>query len=165
MRVARPPGLRDRPSPMRALHRHGRPLGDPDNRCGACAWSRMRGPGPQVLRCVRAGDARVAADEPACDRFEPALDCLRCGACCREAFDAVEITRRDPVRGLHPALIEEADGRLRIRRAVGNRCAALESDSFHCRIYEDRPRCCRDFEQGGPNCVFARERVGLTQPW
>jgi len=118
-----------------------------------------------VLRCVRAGDARVEPTEQGCDRFEPALDCLDCGACCREAFDAVEITRRDPVRSLHPGLIERVDGRLRVRRAPGNRCAALEVDSYRCRIYADRPQCCRHFEQGSANCVFARERVGLTLPW
>jgi Fe-S-cluster containining protein len=107
----------------------------------------------------------VQATERGCDRFEPELDCLECGACCREAFDAVEITRRDPVRRLHPDLVEEADGRLRIRRVAGNRCAALVPGGYDCRIYPDRPRCCRDFERGGPNCVFARSRVGLTQPW
>lgn len=147
------------------MHRHGRPLGDPARRCGGCAWARLRGPGPRVLRCTRADDARVDQGERACDRFESELDCLSCGACCREAFDAVEITRRDPVRGLHPELVEEADGRLRIRRAPGNRCAALEPGGYACQIYADRPRCCRDFERGGPNCVFARARVGLSQAW
>lgn len=118
-----------------------------------------------MLRCVRAGDARVDAGERSCDRFEPELDCLACGACCREAFDAVEITPRDPVRRLHPGLVEAADGRLRIRRAPGNRCAALEDGGYACRIYADRPRCCRDFERGGANCLFARARVGLAVPW
>jgi Fe-S-cluster containining protein len=118
-----------------------------------------------VLRCFPSGWTRTEAVTRACDRWEPAPECLACGACCREAFDAVEITRRDPVRALHPELVEAAEGRLRIRRAAGNRCGAMELDSYVCTIYGDRPRCCRDFERSGPNCHFARERVGLTLPW
>ncbi|MEC8423107.1 MAG: YkgJ family cysteine cluster protein [Myxococcota bacterium] len=118
-----------------------------------------------MLRCARADDARVDPAERACDRFEAELDCLACGACCREAFDAVEITRRDPVRERHPGLVEESEGRLRIRRAPGNRCAALVPGGYECRIYPDRPRCCREFERGSANCIFARERVGLTSSW
>lgn len=150
---------------MSDRHPLGRPWGDAARTCSDCAWSRLRGPGPKVLRCLPGDDARVAPESRSCDRFEPALDCLACGACCREAFDAVEITRRDPVRRKHPDLVEEADGRLRIRRAPGNRCEALHPVTYECAIYADRPRCCRDFEKHGPNCLFARRRVGLTDSW
>ena len=150
---------------MTTLHRLGPPL-DPDRRtCGQCVWSRQRGPGPAVHRCVRAGWARVSENEPACARFEGELDCLECAACCREAFDAVEVSARDPVRKLHPELVVKIDGRYQIQRTQSNRCAALAETDWTCRIYEQRPRCCRDFERGGPNCVFARVRVGISAQW
>jgi Fe-S-cluster containining protein len=62
----------------------------------------------------------------------------------------------------------------------GDRCAALveerseaaarESETiappvarlFTCRVYDDRPRACRDFEAGGRHCLVARRRVGLS---
>jgi Fe-S-cluster containining protein len=49
-----------------------------------------------------------------------------------------------------------------IRRA-GDRCAALEGDGrYHCVIYDDRPKTCRDFTLGSENCLTARRRVGLS---
>jgi hypothetical protein len=33
---------------------------------------------------------------------------------------------------------------------------------FHCVIYDDRPRTCRDFTLGSEHCLTARRRVGLT---
>jgi Fe-S-cluster containining protein len=62
---------------------------------------------------------------------------------------------------------------------AGDRCAALEDGpppdhdgnaapiagarAYHCRIYEDRPRTCREFERGGRHCLTARRRVGLSR--
>jgi len=49
-----------------------------------------------------------------------------------------------------------------------SRCAALHGDghdaTFHCVIYEDRPRACRELEAGSDNCLFARRRVGFDYP-
>ena len=142
-------------------------------RCGDCGWSRMSGRGKAVLRCQQAGGARVDADWPACERHEAALDCLTCGACCREAFHSVTVSPRDPVVKLHPELVVRREGRTELARS-GARCAALgggppqkaayeASASYTCAIYTDRPATCRDFELGSDNCLTARRRVGLSR--
>jgi Fe-S-cluster containining protein len=110
------------------------------------------------------------------------VDCLTCGACCREAYHSVSVSLRDPVVWKQPGLVVRDGHRFSILRA-GARCAALESEGsgadevavsgaaaasapgaqrYHCRIYEDRPRTCREFEQGGRHCLVARRRVGLS---
>ena len=74
------------------------------------------------------------------------------------------VPARDAVVRLHPELIVRREGYLEILRE-GDRCAALtaSADRFTCRIYEARPRPCRDFEQAGGNCLEARRRVGLSR--
>jgi hypothetical protein len=140
----------------------------PGRTCGECAWRYGRSG-----RCHQAG-VRVAARAAACERFEPALDCQHCGACCRAAYDCVEVSPRDPVRKKHPELVVVRGPFLEIRRN-GDRCAALDGGTvqaaesgeprlvpFACSIYEDRPRSCRDFQAGGEHCLTARRRVGLS---
>ena len=147
----------------------GSPLAGAARTCGACAWRHGR-----AGLCRQAGDAKVAASEPACERFEPALDCQECGACCRAAYDCVEVSPRDPVRRKHPELVVVRGPFLEVKRA-GDRCAALDGGQwegppdgdrrfvpFACSIYADRPKSCRDFEAGGEHCLTARHRVGLT---
>ena len=113
------------------------------------------------LRCFKAGVA-VRRTDPACERFEPELDCENCGACCREAYGTVELGDRDGVTQTHQELVEEHEGRRRLKR-VGERCIALSpSEPFRCQIYPDRPQTCRDFERGGEHCLTARRRVGLS---
>ena len=127
--------------------------------CDSCVWRR---PGKRTDQCSRHGGATVNADWPACPAhtLESALDCLSCGACCREAYHTVEVSRRDPFVRLHRELTHEQDGRLHVRRS-GPRCICLGDDS-RCAHYDDRPKTCRDFLRGGPNCVEARQRVKLT---
>lgn len=100
----------------------------------------------------------------ACPAFTAALDCQECGACCREAYHAVEVARRDPFVKLRPERIVEVDGRLQVARR-GPRCGCLdgEAGAWACAVYADRPRTCRDFTAGSANCVDARRRVGLTR--
>jgi len=90
------------------------------------------------------------------------FDCTQCGACCREAFDAVEIDADDPFVRLHPDLVITTPfGQTGVRRD-GDRCACLVGDGpYTCRVYADRPQTCRDVEPGGQACRWARERVGL----
>ncbi|MFZ5478198.1 MAG: YkgJ family cysteine cluster protein [Myxococcota bacterium] len=92
----------------------------------------------------------------------PAFDCADCGACCREAYHAVEVHPRDRFVRLHPDRVAREEGRLVVMRA-GLRCACLTGDvgTFACDRYADRPKTCRDFERGGENCAEARKRVGL----
>jgi hypothetical protein len=128
-------------------------------RCGSCAWRTDGG------YCRHAhGRARVDEGERACARHEAQLDCLACGACCRSAFDSVTISSREPVRRRHPELVVYRGSYLELARA-GDRCAALDgppAGPYRCRVYEDRPRPCRDFERSGRHCLTARRRVGLT---
>jgi Fe-S-cluster containining protein len=96
------------------------------------------------------------------------LDCLSCGACCREAYHAVEVGPRDPVRRFQPGWLVQRDGRWQVRRVPvpgspipgANRCACL-GDDYRCAIYDERPRTCRDFTPYSRNCREARLRVGL----
>ncbi|MBA3456045.1 MAG: YkgJ family cysteine cluster protein [Deltaproteobacteria bacterium] len=135
--------------------------------CGDCAWryeSRGR------TRC-RQVDATTRIDDawPACERFEAALDCQTCGACCRAAYHSVEVSPRDPVVKKQPQLIVKRETYLELQR-TGDRCAALHGGTieagtttrYHCTIYDDRPRTCRDFTLGSEHCLTARRRVGLT---
>lgn len=141
-----------------ALHVSGFPLGS-RGQCGGCTWRSAGG------SCAQA-KARMPAELPACERFEPALDCQTCGACCREGYDAVEVGVRDPVRKKHPELIVTRDGRLGMARE-GSRCAALSGDGVNephaCRIYADRPKPCRELDVSSTNCLIARRRVGLSR--
>lgn len=133
--------------------------------CADCAWAFwQRG----NRRCRQAPKVRLAEDAPACVGWEPAaeLDCLTCGACCREAYHAVEVGTREPVVKRHPDLVLKDGARRKLRRD-GERCAALvggraATEGFSCAIYEDRPRTCRDFTLGSANCLDARRRVGLS---
>ncbi|MGZ8242528.1 YkgJ family cysteine cluster protein [Methylomagnum sp.] len=133
--------------------------------CADCAWSfSWRG----GRRCRHAPTRRLPQAAPACARYEPAakLDCQTCGACCREAYDSVEISAREPVNKRHPELVLSFDTHRKLRRD-GNRCAALSGgrtphEAYACTIYEDRPRTCREFTLGSENCLDARRRVGLS---
>lgn len=93
--------------------------------------------------------------------WEGALDCLACAACCGPAYDAVELRRGD-VR--HPDFVIVKDGRAQIARTATNFCSALGEGNL-CAIYAERPRCCRDFEKGGWNCLDARRRSGKSPRW
>lgn len=137
----------------------------PERSCDECAWQyRQRG----VLRCRLSPKTKLEACLSACVHFEPAaeLDCLTCGACCREAYQAVEISSREPLIRLHPELVVRKETHIRLKRE-GERCAALiggcgADESYACAIYADRPRTCREFERGGEHCLEARRRVGLS---
>ena len=134
--------------------------------CADCAWSLVtRG----SRRCRHVPAVRLPENAPACHRWEAAdeLDCRDCGACCREAYQAVEIGSREAVNQKYPALVSvRDDGQYRLRRD-GERCVALAGgreagDSYGCTIYRDRPRTCREFERGSAHCLDARQRVGLS---
>ena len=144
--------------------------------CASCAWRYVGGPGKKAERCRQAAGLRVDLAWPACERYEPAtsLDCQTCGACCREAYGAVEVGARDPIRKRRPDFVVARGQFLEVRRA-GDRCAALAGGEtlarpdgtlttarYHCTIYDDRPKTCRDFTLGSEHCLTARQRVGLS---
>lgn len=139
-------------------HPTGLPAG-PSGSCGTCAWRyTQRG----HSRC-RQADTRVEDSWPACERHEAALDCCTCGACCREAYHSVEVSRRDPAAKANPDYVVDRGTYLEIRRD-GDRCSALHGGDgkYHCVIYDTRPRTCRDFTLGSAHCLTARRRVGLS---
>jgi hypothetical protein len=151
--------------PAPARHPTGLPAGAADGTCATCAWRfEQRG----VARC-RQAEARVDDAWHACERYEAALDCQTCGACCRAAYHSVEVTPRDPVVKAQPGYVIDRGTYLELRRS-GDRCAALEggvpsettTSRYHCVIYDDRPRTCRDFTLGSGHCLTARRRVGLS---
>ncbi|MDQ3300792.1 MAG: YkgJ family cysteine cluster protein [Myxococcota bacterium] len=157
------PPLWQRVESRPALHPTGLPAGaaaDARRSCGTCAWRFvLRG----SARC-RQADAKIEDAWPACERYEAALDCQTCGACCRAAYHSVEVSPRDPVIKKQPTFIVDRTTYLEIRRD-GDRCAALQgtpTTRFHCEIYDDRPRTCRDFTLGSTHCLTARRRVGLS---
>ncbi len=125
--------------------------------CAECAWRTSEG------HCWQLGVV-VAKDLLACERFELPFDCQDCGACCREAYHSITIDEGDEVAQRHPSLMVHHESYTELRREGGH-CAALvcEDSRYHCTIYNDRPTCCREFENAGEHCVTARQRVGLGQ--
>ena len=138
--------------------------GPADAVCGQCVWHYRGGRGRPVQRCRRHGQQRVGAGAAACESYTAALDCLSCGACCREAYDAVEVGPRDPFVKAHPELVSQVDGRLNLARTAGI-CAALRpaEGAWPCRVYAARPKTCQDFEVASDNCLIARMRIGLQR--
>jgi hypothetical protein len=148
-------------TPAPAPHPTGLPAGAAAGSCGTCVWRfDQRG----AARCRQAANAKVDPAWPACERFEVAtgVDCQTCGACCREAYGAVDVQPRDPAVKKQPAYIVPRGELYEIRR-TGDRCAALEGNGpYRCVIYPDRPRTCREFTLGSEHCLTARRRVGLS---
>ena len=150
----------------------------PPATCGTCAWHYRGGLGRAVDRCRQADGARVAPEWSACNRWEPTLDCQECGACCREAYHSVTISRREAIAKTHPDLVVDRGAYIELRRTGdprGNRCIALRGgpdgrdpdrtgwQPYSCEVYSERPRPCRELEAGGPHCLTARRRVGLSR--
>ena len=166
-----PPLWRDVVEP-RPAHPTGLPAGTGGGTCGDCGWRTERaGRRGVTSRCLQAGGARIDPSWPGCERWEPALDCLACGACCRAAYDLVITSLRDPVVKLHPELVIVREDHAQVVRA-GDRCAALcggaadetlaSFEPYTCVIYEERPRPCRGFPAQSLHCLVARRRVGMS---
>lgn len=163
--VEGPPPLYAAVTPSPAPHPTGLPAGAAPGTCGTCAW-RFEARG--VPRCRQAA-AKIDPGWAACERFETALDCQTCGACCREAYHSVEVAPRDPAIKKQPDYIVDRGSYLEVKRC-GARCSALAggvveagtTTRYHCVIYDDRPRTCREFTLGSEHCLTARRRVGLA---
>lgn len=164
---------------------------DATKRCEQCAWAYTQG---IKLACRQVDSATIGpqhkdieAHWPACERFEPALDCQNCGACCREAFQSVEVGAREPIRRTHPEMVVDHGTRRELRRTQATsldiiadkpaptRCAALGGGDvvqlgtrttvadYACQIYQARPQSCRSFTAGSESCLVARRRVGMSR--
>lgn len=153
-------------TPPPECHPTGLPAGAASGTCGSCAW-RYDHRGAE--RCRQAAAAKVDPAWPACERFEAALDCLTCGACCREAYHSVDVAARDPMVKKQPGYLTKRGTQLQVLRTK-ERCAALHGGEivdgkvtkYGCVIYDDRPKTCREFTLGSENCLIARRRVGLS---
>ncbi len=190
-------------TPAPPLHPTGLPmLLDAAGSCGNCAWQfTARG----KLRCRQAEAAQadatrapagatlekfrpaVTSDMPACERYEAVVDCLTCGACCREAYHSVDVGKNDVFRTFHPDLVVDHGNYREVRRVPtfainpprpgdppATRCASLAGgeliqigvaprlSDYKCTTYDARPRTCRDFTLGSDHCLQARQRVGLS---
>lgn len=152
------PDLEPRPP----LHATGLPMPARGSRaaastCGGCAWY-------DGGHCRPTAHATSAA-APACERFEPPLDCAPCGACCREAFHGVEVAEGDLLKKLRPELVDEFDDEPAQLLRPDGRCPLLsiEDGAHRCTLYDARPTACREFEAMGDRCLTARRRVGLTR--
>ncbi len=168
-------------SVTRARHRLGSLVAESKElTCGSCGWAFSGTAGDSGeskkprLRCRQHKEPgkpapSVRADEPACERWEEKFaveDCGACGACCREGFDVLTVSPRDPFRKLHPELVQLHEGEHRVPRPDGS-CVALDGDGastpYRCRHYDTRPKNCADFEVAGDACLLARRRVGLSR--
>lgn len=138
--------------------------------CDACAWRTPGGP----QHCHRFSDATpeefqaIRIEGGACPKFQPELtprDCGACGACCREGFHLVEVAGDEPFATSHRHLLVFDQHGQHLPRP-GGLCPLLDGGAgspWLCRDYEQRPQSCRDFELGGPACLEARRRVGLSR--
>jgi len=149
------------------MHPLGLPDGPPGATCAACVWAKNARCG--MLAPEGAEGPPVDDTTPACGLFEAALDCLACGACCREAYDSVPVAEDDEVRRAHPELLRVDGDWVDLQRVpsptgCGTRCVALRGDGpYTCQIYAVRPATCRDVATGSSGCLFARRRVGLSE--
>jgi hypothetical protein len=147
--------------------------------CGSCAWAipgKTDASGTPRLICRQHNlDGKTApaidSDERACERWEQkfaAEDCGSCGACCRQGFDLLTVSNRDPFRKSHPELVQLRDGGEYCVPRPDGVCVALDGDGtdanpYRCRHYDTRPKNCADFEVAGDACLLARRRVGLSR--
>ncbi len=104
-------------------HPSGLPMRHPaPSTCQSCVWATPSADG--ALVCQQAGGVRVMANDESCAHFEAPFDCLACGACCREAYDTVEVEQDDPAVALHlPLMVERETGYDLVRS--GGRCGCL----------------------------------------
>lgn len=158
-------------TPPSPLHPTGVPYleNSSSQTCGTCVWSYPFG---KTLHCRREKKQKqpgvaLAAQEPACVRYESHLHCQSCAACCKEAYDVVPIRRRDLVLQQAPEWVETTSSGWSMKRDLATSCcAALQhnpdaSPSYACKVYDLRPQTCHDVVPGEDACLFARIRLGL----
>jgi uncharacterized protein len=99
----------------------------------------------------------------------PVPDCVTCGACCM-AMLCVGVRPHEniPAEDYWDITVEGAGGDIVVDRFVRRDaetfyCAALEivnNERALCRIYNERPQICRDFEAGSDKCHALRRAFG-----
>jgi Fe-S-cluster containining protein len=99
------------------------------------------------------------------------LDCLTCGACCRQASDGrILVPAEDIVRwrrtgreDIATQLIDGHFGEQAFAHTAEGACVHLGSPTSPnaCSIYEVRGTTCRDFEKGSWQCHEFRRDLGI----
>ena len=99
----------------------------------------------------------------------PVPDCVTCGACCM-AMLAVGVRPHEKIapEDFWDITVEGREGAIVVDRFVRRDsetfyCTALEivnNEKALCRIYNERPQMCRDFEAGSDKCHALRRAFG-----
>ena len=91
-----------------------------------------------------------------------ALDCLACGACCKDnlvPLEKVDIARFVKAKRedlLRPPFTKKVDGKLVLKLLKSKDCRHLAADN-KCDIYAFRPDACSMFPMGSECCLYSRE--------
>ncbi|QYO67581.1 YkgJ family cysteine cluster protein [Leptolyngbya sp. 7M] len=96
-------------------------------------------------------------------------DCTSCGVCCAFALIVpITYSESESVPAYVDILLDDADEEIVIDRvlprAENGRCANLEGElggPIGCRIYNDRPSLCHDFDAGSDRCHEYRRMYGI----
>jgi hypothetical protein len=86
-------------------------------------------------------------------RRQMSLDCLECGACCR---DNEVILQSREVKRFDKKLTRRKDGHVMLRLAPNKKCVYLARDN-KCGVYAKRPKACSEFPVGSECCLYSRE--------
>jgi uncharacterized protein len=94
----------------------------------------------------------TALDSSPAPSNPPPITCEHCAAvCCRLEVLCLTDT------GVHRRYTRPNPGGVpSMDRLPDGWCAALDRDTLRCRIYEQRPLICREFEEGGVDCLAER---------
>lgn len=102
------------------------------------------------------------------------LDCLACGACCRQGSDGrILVPAEDLVRwraigrdDLADAVVPGHFGEAAFPYDAAGACLYLGTPACGnaCSIYEIRGTTCRDFEAGSRQCLEFRREAGIDPP-
>ncbi|MCC7325533.1 MAG: YkgJ family cysteine cluster protein [Burkholderiales bacterium] len=89
----------------------------------------------------------------------PTVNCAACAACCCRL--EVLLTGDDDVA--LRLTVDDPRGGTSMRRFDDGWCAALDRDTLRCAIYARRPALCREFAEGGDDCIEQRSRCAAPQ--
>lgn len=122
---------------------------------------------PPMLPTPPADDAHAEANAEE-------LDCLACGACCRQASDGrILVPEEDLVRWRRQGRSDVLDhlvpghfSELAFAATPEGACVHLgtEASPNACSIYADRGTTCREFERGSWQCREFRRDMGIDPP-
>ena len=80
------------------------------------------------------------------------VTCANCRACCCR-LEVMLITDTGVPDNY---IATDKWGGMTMARLEDGWCSALDRNTMLCKIYENRPLVCREFEMGGPECLYER---------